>query len=78
MTAADGTCKCPMTAIRLLPVLHHSADYIFHSFGIIEPLLVTLKIEYRFNRCLWGGGGDGMIFSCFETKTKTQKTKKKL
>ena len=36
------------------PLYHHSADYIF-SFGIIEPVLVTLKIEYRLRRCWWPG-----------------------
>ena len=29
-----------------LPVLHHSADYIFISFGIIGPIMVALKMEF--------------------------------
>ena len=32
---------------RVKAVLYRSADYIFISFEIIEPILVTLKIEYR-------------------------------
>ena len=26
--------------------LHHSADYIFISFGIIGPIVVSLKMEF--------------------------------
>ena len=33
-----------VVAVKRLPVLHHGAEYIFISFGIIEPILVTLKI----------------------------------
>ena len=33
--------------LKMFPVLHHSADYISISFGIIQSILVTLKIEYR-------------------------------
>ena len=29
--------KCPVTAVKHRPVLHHNADCIFISFGIIEP-----------------------------------------
>ena len=39
--------KCRVAAVQRLPVLHHSADYILITFGIIEPILLTLKIEYR-------------------------------
>ena len=45
--------------IWCLPILHQSSDYIFTSFGITEPILVTLKIEYRLSRCL-GEGGRGV------------------
>ena len=38
--------KCRVAAVKRLPVLHRSADYIFISFGIIELILVTLKIDY--------------------------------
>ena len=31
--------------------LHHNAEYIFISFGIIEPIPVILKIKYRF-KCM--------------------------
>ena len=71
-------CKCHVAAVKRLPVLHHNAVYIFIfiSFGIIEPMLVTLKIEYSLWRC-WvrgfggagGGGGGGRmqprkLYSC--------------
>ena len=48
-----------MASIECLHVLHHTADYIFISFGIIEPILVTFKTEYRLCRCGGGGGGGG-------------------
>ena len=38
--------KCHVAAVKGCPVLHHSADYIFISFWIIESILVTLKIVY--------------------------------
>ena len=34
-----------MADVKRLPVYHHSADYILISFGIIDPILVTLKID---------------------------------
>ena len=37
-------------------LLHCSADYSFISFVIIDPILVTLKIEYRLSRGCGGGG----------------------
>ena len=41
-TAVDV--KCRVSAIKRLPVLHHSADYTFISFEIIAySLVVTLK-----------------------------------
>ena len=43
--------KCYVAAVKRLPLLHHSADYIFISFGNTESILLTLKIEYRF---IWG------------------------
>ena len=30
----------PLEAVKRLPVLHHSADYIFISFRIIGPLYI--------------------------------------
>ena len=36
-----------MAAVKRHLILHHSAVYIFISFGIIEPILVALKIEYH-------------------------------
>ena len=39
--------------------IHRSAYYIFISFGIIDPILVTLKIENRLSWCWGGGGGEG-------------------
>ena len=38
-------------AVKRLPVLQYIADYIFVPFGIIGPILVNLKIEYRLSRC---------------------------
>ena len=49
-----GGCKC-------LPVHHHSADYIFWSFGIIEFILSHLKIEFCLSRCQGGGGVAGDV-----------------
>ena len=43
--------ECRVAAVKRLPVLHHSADYIFISFGIIEPILVALKFKHRLSRC---------------------------
>ena len=38
--------KCRVAAVKRLPVLHHSADHIFISFGITEAILVALKTKY--------------------------------
>ena len=32
--------------VERLPVLHHDADYIFISFGIIGLVVVSLKMEF--------------------------------
>ena len=50
-TAAGVSCR--VAAVNRLPVLHHSADYTFISFGTTEPCLVTLIIEteYPLSRC---------------------------
>ena len=45
---------CRVAAVSLL--VHHHRLYLI-SFGIIEPILIILKIEYRFKPALWGGGG---------------------
>ena len=44
--------KRSVAAVKYLPVLHHCADYILNSFGIMESILilVTLKIQYRLSR----------------------------
>ena len=53
-----------LSAVKRLPVLHHSANYISIAFGIIEPILFTLKIEYCLSRCwAWGGGARGLVYS---------------
>ena len=49
--------KYRVATVKIFPVLDHNADYIFISFGIIEPIQVTLKIEYRFRQ--WEGEGRG-------------------
>ena len=43
--------KCRVSAVKSLPVLHHSVDSIFISFGIIGPIRVTLRIEDCLSRC---------------------------
>ena len=43
-----------VTAVKRLPVFHCSADYIFISFGIIEPILVTFDNKYRLSPVLVG------------------------
>ena len=35
-----------VAAVGRILVLHHSADYIFISFGIIGPIVVSLKMEF--------------------------------
>ena len=44
--------KCRVADVKRLPVLYHSADcifitFIFITFGITEPNLVSLKSEHR-------------------------------
>ena len=59
MFPATGV-KCRVAAVKSLPVLHHSVGFLF--FVITEPIVVTLKIEYRLNRrngVLRRGGGCG-------------------
>ena len=51
-------CVVPRGGRKKPPVHRHSAGYIFFSFWIIEPILVILKIEYRF-----GGRGGGCVCS---------------
>ena len=41
--------KCCVVAVR--PRTSHGADDIFISFGIIKPILITLKVEYRLSWC---------------------------
>ena len=43
--------KDRVAAVKRLLVLHHSADYIFISFGAIQPILITFKILYRLSQC---------------------------
>ena len=35
-----------VAVVKHLPIHHHSADYICISFGIIEPIMVALKMEF--------------------------------
>ena len=35
----------------MYPNWYHSADYIYIPFGIIKPILASLKIEFRLKRC---------------------------
>ena len=48
-----------MVAIKKLPVLEHSAAFIFSFVGTIEPFLVLWKIEFRLSRYCRGGAGGG-------------------
>ena len=43
--------KWRVMAVKRLPLFHHSADCMFIYFEVSEPILVTLKIEIRLNRC---------------------------
>ena len=42
---------CCVVVVKLLPVHHHIADYIFWSFAIIEFIFSHLKIEFHLSRC---------------------------
>ena len=53
--------KCRMAAVKRLPIVHHSDDFISVSFGNIQPILVTWKnrIPLKLGVCVGGGGGGG-------------------
>ena len=36
-----------MAAVRCVPELHYCTDFTNISFGIIGPVLATLKLKYR-------------------------------
>ena len=45
---------CRVAAVKRLPILHHSADYLFFitfPFGVIALILVAMKIEYHLSQC---------------------------
>ena len=45
--AVQGQTPCIVVNLSMgLRVLNHSADYIFISFGIIGPIVVSLKVEF--------------------------------
>ena len=44
-TDAGGQCCVAVVECLLIHVLYQSADYIFISFGITEPIVVSLKME---------------------------------
>ena len=46
-------------------VLYYKADYIFISFGIVEQVLVTLKIRYSSSRCKRGEGSICRILTIY-------------
>ena len=54
---------CRVKAVKSLPVHFYSAGYILISFGVIEPILVILKIKYRLPALGGGGGGRGGVCS---------------
>ena len=43
-----------MAVLKGLSVLYHTADYMFISFEITEPMFVTLQIEYSLSLCCGG------------------------
>ena len=51
-------CKCPVVAVKLLPILHYSVPvvYIFLCFVIIEPIWRVLKIHMRLTDVAWLAG----------------------
>ena len=49
-----------VAAVKRFSVHHHDVDYIFISFGIIKPVLVTLKIEHRYMECACVVGAVGV------------------
>ena len=54
--------KCCVVDLKSLPLLHHSADYIFWSFGIIELMLVCFEYTILLKQAL-GGMKDVALFS---------------
>ena len=44
VTVIAASVKCRVAALKRLPVLHHRADHIYWSFGIIE--LMPVCFEY--------------------------------
>ena len=67
VTAAGVECR--VAALKSLPVLHHNADYIFWSFGIIEIMLVCFEYTILFKPAL-GGVRDVALFSISHEKTQ--------
>ena len=53
---------CRVAAAKRLPVHHHSTDYMFSDpLGSFGSFWVSLKIEFRWIRCLGAGGGGGRV-----------------
>ena len=60
-----------VAVLRSLPILYHSADYIFLSFGIIELMLVCFEYTVLLKPWL-GGVKDVALQSISNRLTKTE------
>ena len=55
---------CRVAAVKRLPVYHHSADYIFWSFGIAGSILSQFEDKDPLKRMLRGVGSVATIHYC--------------
>ena len=61
-----------MAALKRLPILHHSADYIFWSFGIVGLILSPFENRVSLKPVLGGVGSVAPLHYC--TRTDFSKT----
>ena len=62
---------CRMAAVKRLPVHHHTADYIFWSFGIIEFIQIYFSSRVWFKPVL---EGVAVVAHCTTGHEQTQLT----
>ena len=55
---------CRVAAVKCLPVHHHSADYIFWTFGIIESIVFENSVPFK--AVLGGVAGIAHFITCHE------------